>query len=936
MDRPDASSLPKRAEGQRPLGTESDGCQPSHLLGRNGAPRTCLAVPDCKGCPLHHGNRVWPVGNRYRAKIALVGEGPGREEDRRGAPFVGPSGQLLDWMLKKAGLFRSQLWITNAGLCMPRDIDVPELDLYIPKKKAMKESVKKCRSRLIEELSIVAPRVVIATGNEAIESITGERGIMSKHGSLIPVDLQFLVGKRAKMSPYERDWTYVIPMLHPAAVLRGMEKHVHAMIYILRKAARIAKQGPKLSDRGKHLLVSPYAPNPEETIEGLRKLVDRVIALGADIAFDVETPHHKEGARKAALTVFGFASAALNTGCAVTILVWNQGKQRYERGWTRAQFRRIWRILQKLVYSPLVKWAWNRSYDDTVTKRYFKKIGGVVRDGMHLHWMIQPDAPHGLAYTSQSYLDIPAWKAKFQALEANGASTHEDLLIYNSQDCLNTANVVEFMKPIAARAQGYERFDFLLDHQQVMSEMAQTAWLLGLPVCSKTWNRRFTQAEKRRVAYLNIMRKAVVGVENDFAQSVHEMKCERKKLSAQRNGKKYKAPKFESLTAEQFNPGSPDHAQWFLYDFCYLAPSVYTSGGTNEDEALKRPSTSYKHVLDHLKNPLIKAYVKYAEYKKICETLRSIKAHCDPSTLNKPFWRVHPSWRDVGQKGTRWSSKPNFQNLEKSLRKLLKAPPGYKWVGADAAQIEYRVAAVMSGLDELIAIFNQEPFDENDPKEAWKKYDGRYDAHSMVCEEIFKEEFTEAPKKMKGALRTLTKRVVYGLFYGAMPARVYAALREDRRVPTKLRASLELAKLEQIYDGFMDRFPAWTKWCKGEVQHAKRFGYQVIAPWGRRRWWPVKDLEENKLRNTPIQMCAGDICNLLFRQMSARIDEAGLDATFAIHGHDACYYLVKAEHAEAVKQIVDEEFVYWLKGKDGRKVLIHGQAAIGDTVADVG
>lgn len=74
----------------------------------------------CRKCPLWETRtKVVPgVGNR-QAKILLVGEGPGEQEDLQGEPFVGPAGQLLDKMLAAIGLNRQQVYITNVVKCRP-------------------------------------------------------------------------------------------------------------------------------------------------------------------------------------------------------------------------------------------------------------------------------------------------------------------------------------------------------------------------------------------------------------------------------------------------------------------------------------------------------------------------------------------------------------------------------------------------------------------------------------------------------------------------------------------------------------------------------------------------------------------------------------------------------------------------------------------------
>ena len=74
----------------------------------------------CQSCPLCETRRnvVFGVGDR-QADVLFIGEGPGEQEDRRGEPFVGPAGQLLDLMLSVIDLDRSRVYIANIVKCRP-------------------------------------------------------------------------------------------------------------------------------------------------------------------------------------------------------------------------------------------------------------------------------------------------------------------------------------------------------------------------------------------------------------------------------------------------------------------------------------------------------------------------------------------------------------------------------------------------------------------------------------------------------------------------------------------------------------------------------------------------------------------------------------------------------------------------------------------------
>jgi len=114
------------------------------------------------------------------AKLVIVGEGPGENEDVQGEPFVGRAGELLTKMLAAIGLRREDVFITNTIKCRA----IAEEGGRIANRAPMQEEIANCREYLDRELAIVAPRVILALGAPAAKSflgagfsITRQRGI---------------------------------------------------------------------------------------------------------------------------------------------------------------------------------------------------------------------------------------------------------------------------------------------------------------------------------------------------------------------------------------------------------------------------------------------------------------------------------------------------------------------------------------------------------------------------------------------------------------------------------------------------------------------------------------------------------------------------------------------------------------------------------------
>ena len=119
------------------------------------------SVTGCTRCPLHKSRTqtVFGVGNRH-ADWMIIGEAPGAEEDRRGEPFVGRAGKLLDEMLRAVGLDRGTVFITNILKCRPPGNRDPAAD-----------EAAACRDYLERQIEMIKPRLVLAVGRIAAQQL---------------------------------------------------------------------------------------------------------------------------------------------------------------------------------------------------------------------------------------------------------------------------------------------------------------------------------------------------------------------------------------------------------------------------------------------------------------------------------------------------------------------------------------------------------------------------------------------------------------------------------------------------------------------------------------------------------------------------------------------------------------------------------------------
>jgi len=153
-------------------------------------------VEACKKCPLHTQaqNAVFGDGPSD-AKIMLIGEAPGKNEDLAGLPFVGKAGELLTELLSSVGLNRREVYIANVVKHRPPGNRDPT-----------RNEVEACKPFLEKQIEIINPEIIVLLGNHALEFVTGSKGISTIHGKILKKELS---GKTRK----------IIPTFHPAALI---------------------------------------------------------------------------------------------------------------------------------------------------------------------------------------------------------------------------------------------------------------------------------------------------------------------------------------------------------------------------------------------------------------------------------------------------------------------------------------------------------------------------------------------------------------------------------------------------------------------------------------------------------------------------------------------------------------------------------------------
>lgn len=160
----------------------------------------CLNCKKCELCQTRN-NVVFGVGNK-NAEVLFIGEGPGENEDLQGEPFVGRGGKLLDKMLYSVDLSREEnIYIANIVKCRP------------PKNRDPKpEEQTACTPWLRNQFKLMKPKIIVCLGRiAAAKIIKPDIKITKEHGMF-----------------FEKGGVLMMPMLHPAAILRDPRKRPEA------------------------------------------------------------------------------------------------------------------------------------------------------------------------------------------------------------------------------------------------------------------------------------------------------------------------------------------------------------------------------------------------------------------------------------------------------------------------------------------------------------------------------------------------------------------------------------------------------------------------------------------------------------------------------------------------------------------------------------
>lgn len=374
------------------------------------------------------------------AKIMLVGEAWGSEEERTLLPFMGGSGQELNRMLHDAGIMRSECYATNVVNARPPG---NRIETWVTgKRKDITPTMRQLRNlwaepivhqgftRLLQEIHEVQPNVIVALGNTAMWALTGNTGITKWRGSQLNCAIPREIYPPGILAPNDAPWAgKLIPTLHPALILRMFDQRPLAVLDLKRAAKeRATKEYTNVPKWNFHV-----KPTLAECLSVLGDLECRLDSGSLEwIDFDIET---------AAGHIECVGLSWSLTDALIIPLMCRDDQHGYFA--TPADEAAVVYALYRVLTHPKVKVRWqNGLYDAQYTYRHWHFVPRGAQDTMIAHHSVYCGLSKSLAFQASMYCDhYVYWKDDGKVADAK--VPEEKRWYYNGTDCVRTREVGE-------------------------------------------------------------------------------------------------------------------------------------------------------------------------------------------------------------------------------------------------------------------------------------------------------------------------------------------------------------------------------------------------------------------------------------------------------------------------------------------------------------
>lgn len=367
-----------------------------------------IAADRLKNALAAKGLRYCGTRGDIKAPVLILGEAPGENEDREGIPFVGASGQELTRMVADAGLDARDIWYTNTYKARP-----PANDIDRRAELGIEESL--FTDQILEELHETKPTIIIAAGGTAQALLCPET--CSKKDGKAKIGLW----RGSLIRSNKLNWPhYIIPMYHPAFVLREWSERQIAVFCLARAAEELVyyKAHGKLQPLPERkFLIEP-------SFDDLRGYLNDCLLSTNPISHDIETVR-----RKYPYTT----SLAISRASAVSFSLWN---------YQTDHLGKIWRLLDQILRTKKQIGQNYLGFDCGMLETLgFRPTSSLVSDTMVKHHVLWPEFEHKLQFLTFQYTREPYYKDEGRQWRPKEGI--RPLLTYGAKDSAVTYEVSE-------------------------------------------------------------------------------------------------------------------------------------------------------------------------------------------------------------------------------------------------------------------------------------------------------------------------------------------------------------------------------------------------------------------------------------------------------------------------------------------------------------
>jgi DNA polymerase-1 len=817
---------------------------------------------DCKDCSLcENRTQVVPSIIVPNSKVMFIGEAPGAEEDKKGVPFVGDAGRVLEEALREAKINRESISISNICCCRPPENRPPQ-----PKE------IQACFPYLDKEIKESKPELLVLLGNTPLKQfLKGVGGITRVRG---------------KWFDSEEYNCKILPTFHPAYILRNPQEK-NKLVNDLKQVKNYLDGNVFNNEK------SPVDYKVVHNLEQFNWVIDQLNTQD-EWSFDTETTGLDF--EKDEIFIFTF-SWRENTAVLIDLRYHQQDEQEKQY---------VWNKLKEVFENDKKKIPHNGSFDIEFLLSKGIVVQNYYCDTILMDYCLDENSRHGLEVLSEKYTDMGPYDMPLQQYKLqNRIENYKDIPIeimhpYALMDADCTFRSYKAMLPkIYEEKLDFVLFKIMMPIQKILIQSEYQGVSIDVPYLKET----IIKYEKEIAEYLEKSLQAPQVKEYiKYKQDAIINKLKEKWQQSKTLTKRY--PEFEDYlkiqSAEkisfEFNINSSTQLKELLIERMKLPILKKTpkDNASLDDEVLEEYAKKNKFC-EYLAKYRSLSHLKSTFLDGILNRLEGDKVHTDYLLFSTVTGR--PSSRD-----------PNLNNIPRTgtaegIKDIFcadKYPDGSSdWlIEVDQGQAEFR----------LWINYSKDP-------QALRDLEEGIDIHKLMAASAYggkvlpkgnisHVEFLEITKDVKKSERQDTKLIIFGIMYG----------RGAKSVAEQLGVSVQLA--QRIINLFFERYKVAKQWIKIMIALAKRDGY-VTSIFGRKRRLlninhpkdGVRAEAERQAINSPIQSAASDLTFLSCIEAFKVIRQYNLRSRLVLTVYDSLVFNIPEVELEFVSKLIYQKMM---------------------------